>query len=67
MNFELTSEKKINVFGVELFRIKCVKTFVHKVAGEIKEGTLGGWVDKLKINNNFRISGTAWVSGDAKV
>lgn len=60
--FELTSEKKVNVFRVELFRIKVKKTFIHKFAGEIKEGTLGGWVDSLD-----RISGDAWVSGNAEV
>jgi len=46
--FELTDEKKVNIFGVELFRIKVIKSFKHKFAGEIKEGTLGGWVKNLK-------------------
>ena len=66
--FELTDEKKVNVFGIELFRIKVIKTFKHKLAGEIKKGSLGGWVeslDKLKDYNN--VYGNAWVSGNAEV
>ena len=62
--FELTGEKKVNVFGVELFRIKCTKTFDNKQAGKIEAGTLGGWADK-KID--VRVYGNAWVSGNAEV
>ena len=60
--FKLTDEKKVNAFGVKLFRIEVIKTFKHKFVGEIKKGTIGGWVDNLA-----RVFGDAWVSGDVEV
>ena len=67
--FELTSEKKVNFFGVEVFRIKVIKTFKHKLVGEIKKGEIGGWVDSLdKFQNpNNEVYGDAWVYGKCKV
>ena len=66
---ELTKEKKVNLFEIELFRIKCTKTFINKLAGEIKEGELGGWVADLEDFKNPYSGdyGDAWVSGDAEV
>ena len=56
-HFELTRESKINYEGVTVFRIKCVKDFIHA-----RNGDLGGWVQKLEnLNNN------AWVSEEAEV
>ena len=56
-HFELTEEFKINVFGVKVFRIKA--TIKSKWA---EVGELGGFVD-----NDARVSGNAWVSGDAEI
>ena len=57
--FILTDEFVINVFGVKLFRIKCVKSFKYA-----KEGELGGLIEK---EENLEQSGDAWVSGNAQV
>ena len=54
--FELTSEF-ITVFGKKLFRIKSLISF-----GDVKEGDLGGYIEK---EGNLNQSGNAWVSGDA--
>ena len=56
--FELTSEF-ITVFGKKLFRIKSLISF-----GDVKEGDLGGYIEK---EGNLNQSGDAWVSGDARV
>ena len=56
--FILTDET-IEMFGVTLHRIKAVRSF-----GNIKEGDLGGFVEKEEnISENLE----AWVYGDAKV
>ena len=60
--FELTTERKLNTFGVTLFRIKATITFTHKNGKVINVGDLGGWVEK---ESNLR--GDAWVHGDAQV
>ena len=63
--FELTSESIVNNFGKKLFRIKALMEF-----GNVKEGELGGFVEK---EENLSHEGNAWVfdnasvSGDAKV
>ena len=57
--FELTSESIVNIFGKKLFRIKALIEF-----GNVKEGELGGFVEK---EENLSHDGNAWVSGDAKV
>lgn len=62
--FILTDET-IEMFGVTLHRIKAVRSF-----GNIKEGDLGGFVEKEdNISENFEawVYGNAKVSGDAKV
>ena len=56
--YELTSETKV-INGVELHRIKALKSF-----GNIKEGELGGWIESEK---NLSQDENAWVSGNAKV
>ena len=69
--FELTSESIVNNFGKKLFRIKALVEF-----GNVKEGELGGFVEKEEnlshegnawVYGNARVSGNAWVYGDAKV
>ena len=57
--FELTDKFVINAFGIELFQIKCTKSFKYA-----NEGDLGGYVEK---EDNLSQSGDAWVSGDAQV
>ena len=56
--FELTSDFKLH-FGVKLFRIKALESF-----NDIKEGDLGGFVEK---DENLSHSGDAWVYDDAEV
>ena len=67
--FVLTEESKTAKDGItKLFRLKVAVTFRHKVWGEIKTGTLGGWIKSLKIaNGDARVSGDAWVYGNAEV
>ena len=57
--FELTAEYVTNSFGKKLFRIKALVAF-----GDVKEGDLGGFVEK---ESNLANSGKAWVCGDAQV
>ena len=54
--FKLTSEFKINAFGVKLFRIELL---IDCSAG--KSGDLGGWVEEEE-----NLSGDAWVHDDAQ-
>ena len=54
--YELTSETKV-INGVELHRIKALKSF-----GNIKEGEFGGWIESEK---NLSQYGNAWVYGNA--
>ena len=56
--FELTSEF-VTFLGKKLFRIKALISF-----GNVKEGELGGFVEK---EENLSNDGNAWVSGDARV
>lgn len=56
-HYELTSEFKVNVLGIKLFRIRCIKKVKN-----IEVGELGGWIEK-----ESNLSGNAWVSGNAKV
>ena len=57
--FELTSESIVNIFAKKLFRIKALVEF-----GNVKEGELGGFVEK---EENLSHEGDAWVYGNAKV
>ena len=57
--FELTAEYVTTIFGKKLFRIKALVAF-----GDVKEGELGGFVEK---ESNIDDDGNAWVSGDAMV
>ena len=56
--FELTTDF-ITVFGIKLFRIKSLISF-----GNVKEGELGGYVEK---EENLSHEGNAWVYGNARV
>ena len=56
--FELTTDTKMNL-GRKLFRIKALVSF-----GDVKEGTLGGYVEK---EENLDHEGNAWVYDDAWV
>ena len=56
--FKLTTDTKM-FFGRKLFRIKALSSF-----GNVKEGDLGGYVEK---ESNLSHNGNAWVCGDAKV
>ena len=56
--YELTSETKV-INGVELHRIKALKSF-----GNIKKGELGGWIESEKNLSQYE---NAWVGGDATV
>ena len=56
--FELTTDTKMH-FGRKLFRIKALVSF-----GDVKEGTLGGYVEKEEYLDH---EGNAWVYGDARV
>ena len=63
--FELTSESIVNIFGKKLFRIKALVEF-----GNVKEGELGGFVEKeenLSHEGNAWVYGNAWVCDDAWV
>ena len=54
--FELTAECVTNIFGKKLFRIKALVAF-----GDVKEGELGGFIEK---ESNLANDGNAWVYGD---
>ena len=56
--FELTSEF-VTFLGKKLFRIKALISF-----GNVKEGELGGYVEK---EENLSNDGNAWVHGNAMV
>ena len=51
--FELTAEFVTNIFGKKLFRIKALMAF-----GDVKEGELGGYLEK---EENLDHDGNAWV------
>ena len=55
----LTDNRIINDLGIKMFQIKCTKAF-----GLIKEGELGGFIEK---EANLSQDGNAWVYGDAQV
>ena len=56
--YELTAESK-EYYGRKLFRIKALVSF-----GNVKEGELGGWIEKEQNLSHF---GNAWVGGNACV
>ena len=57
-HFKLTSESKVNAFGITLFRLEL--TIDCKWG---KKGEKGGWIESEEKN----LSGNAWVYGDAEV
>ena len=56
--YELTTESK-EYYGRKLFRIKALVSF-----GNVKEGELGGWIEKEQNLSHF---GNAWVGDNAQV
>lgn len=56
-HFELTTETKKNAFGIKLHRIRCTRAVQN-----VKEGDLGGWIQKKR-----NLSGQAWIYDDAEV
>ena len=59
LKFKLTTESKINAWGVRLFRIEAI---VDIPSRGVKKSDKGGWVEK-----ESNLSGNAWVYGDAEV
>ena len=63
--FELTENFIVNTFGVKLFQIRCTKSF-HNV----KEGDLGGYVEKeenLSQEDDAWVYDNAWIEGSARI
>ena len=56
--YKLTDETK-EFNGIVLYRIQALKSF-----GVVREGDLGGWVEK---ESNLSQDGNAWIFGDAEV
>ena len=56
--YELTSETKV-INGLELHRIKAIKSF-----GSVEKGELGGWIESEK---NLSQDGDSWVFDNAKI
>ena len=56
--YKLTSEE-LSIGHTTLYRIKALKNF-----GEVKEGDLGGWIEK---ESNLSHEGNCWIYEDAKV
>lgn len=62
--YQLTQESK-RIGGIILHRIQALKSF-----GDVKEGDLGGWIEKeenLSHDGNARVYGNAWVYGNAEI
>ncbi len=55
-HFKLTSETKVNRFGVKLYRIEALIDFEHAKAGD-----RGGWVEK-----EDNLTGRAWITDEAE-
>lgn len=55
----ILTDNHIFDLGIKMFQIKCTKAF-----GSIKEGELGGFIEK---EANLSQDGDAWVYGDARV
>ena len=61
--YKLTTETKVNIFGITLFRLELTIDCKHGKAGE-----KGGWLEsEYTKDGNARVSGNAWVYGDAQV
>lgn len=61
--FKLTSNTKINIFGIKLYQLQL--TIDCKWG---KKGDLGGWVESENLKSgNARISGNAWIYGNAQI
>ena len=57
--YVLTDNFIVNVFGIKLFQIKCIRKIKYADIGD-----LGGYVESER---NLSQEGDAWVSGNAKV
>ena len=65
IKFKLTTESKVNVFGVKLFRIEAL---VDIWTANVKKGDKGGWLSSAELDNgNARVSGNARVYGEIKI
>ena len=64
IKIELTEKSKIDTYGItKLFQIRA-KVDIKNKFGLIPKGTIGGWVESLKLKNgDARVSGNARVSG----
>lgn len=74
--YELTDKTKTLADGTVLRRIRAVRDFTLAGGMEVREGDLGGWIEKEDnlshcceawIFGNANVFGDAWVSGSAKV
>jgi len=57
MNYELTEKSIINKYGIKLFQIRALVDI-----GEIKAGTLGGYIE-----HTGNLINDAWVGDEAQV
>ena len=65
IKFKLTTESKVNIFGIKLFRIEAI---VDIKSRGVSKGDKGGWLSSAELDNgNARVSGNAWVFGNAQV
>ena len=64
VSFKLTSETEVAWNGETLYRIQAIRDIP---ARGIAKGDMGGFISTIEINCNARVSGDAWVYGDAQV
>ncbi len=62
--YKLTEETKTLEDGTVLHRIRAVKDFALRNDAKVREGDIGGWVEK---EDNLSQIGEAWVFGEARV
>jgi hypothetical protein len=62
--YELLTSDSINWKGKTLYRIRSLKKGGYSWDFEVKEGTLGGYIESEK---NLSLTGNAWVGGNCKV
>lgn len=63
--YELTGVSKTNLHGIEVHQIRATEDIPR---WNVKNGDIGGWVGSLLTDRgNARVSGDAWVSGNAQV
>lgn len=62
--YEYAGASMTNEVGAILYQIRA-KRNIPSVG--VKKGDLGGWVDPTRLSNRKRISGNAWVGGNAQL